>query len=853
MENLFNQILKYPLAEEIHGVSQLYAHTDLQREKETLEEHLNKTVYYLKRIYKEKALAVVRKELYDALQLSENLRPFIDEMCFNVFYMHDVGKCNINFQLKKMGNPYFKGICERNSNHALLSAAIYIEYFLNRIKSLGFKKDEGKLARTYMLLNAYIIAKHHGDLQDFWAFEEKLNELYETEKYEPESNVFRLYQAGKGDKFALSKRVLEKLFIGAKEVLDCLEQSYFYIYTKLMYSLLVSCDFYATSFYMEQEEVSDIGILDKPEIWREAYESGDTYKSICKYEKQRKEKPVDLKQTSDINVLRNEMFLEAREQLKLYKDENIFYLEAPTGSGKTNTSIELAMNLLNEPGKNKIFYIFPFNTLVEQTKEALDKAFQANQKCTHAITVVNSITPIAHKEEDCEDENTINYNRMLLDRQFFHYPWVITSHVQFFNLLFGVGREDGVALYQLANSIVILDEVQSYKNAIWTEMIYFFKAYAKILHMKMIIMSATLPKLGKLTLDKEEIPCLIKERNKYFNHPLFKNRVQLDFSLLKEEAVYEPLMEKVIALAKIPHKKILVEFIKKKTAMRFYNDLVNRMEDEEADTRLMLLTGDDSTWERKKSIRYIKDEKSKGVVLIATQLIEAGVDIDMDAGFKDISLLDAEEQFLGRINRSCKKADCWAYFFNLDDANVLYKGDCRKEKEMTLLNDKMQQNLKSKNFELYYEKIFDALKAYNKAYTVHNLEDFKTQSLQGLKYKEVKKRMRLIDEEWYPHTVFLGISIEIEKEGRTYILDGQEVWSRYTALLKDKTLSYAEKKVKLSLLQPEMNCFMWKVKKIDVSYTEQIGDLFYIEEGEKYMENGKFNRELLSGSSYELI
>ncbi len=55
--------------------------------------------------------------------------------------------------------------------------------------------------------------------------------------------------------------------------------------------------------------------------------------------------------------------------------------------------------------------------------------------------------------------------------------------------------------------------------------------------------------------------------------------------------------------------------------------------------------------------------KIDDVIVVATQVIEAGVDIDMDIGFKDISTLDSEEQFLGRINRSCSRTDCWAYFF----------------------------------------------------------------------------------------------------------------------------------------------------------------------------------------------
>ncbi len=62
-----------------------------------------------------------------------------------------------------------------------------------------------------------------------------------------------------------------------------------------------------------------------------------------------------------------------------------------------------------------------------------------------------------------------------------------------------------------------------------------------------------------------------------------------------------------------------------------------------------LITGDSSIQERKDIIADI--ENMQEVILVATQVIEAGVDIDMDIGYKDISRLDSEEQFIGRINR----------------------------------------------------------------------------------------------------------------------------------------------------------------------------------------------------------
>ena len=92
-------------------------------------------------------------------------------------------------------------------------------------------------------------------------------------------------------------------------------------------------------------------------------------------------------------------------------------------------------------------------------------------------------------------------------------------------------------------------------------------------------------------------------------------------------------------------------------------------------------------------IKEAKNKERNSMLLIATQVIEAGVDIDMDIGFKNISILDADEQFLGRINRSCKKKNCKVCFFKLDEGNLIYKSDVRIRKEFTLLKDVYKRQL----------------------------------------------------------------------------------------------------------------------------------------------------------------
>jgi CRISPR-associated endonuclease/helicase Cas3 len=73
---------------------------------------------------------------------------------------------------------------------------------------------------------------------------------------------------------------------------------------------------------------------------------------------------------------------------------------------------------------------------------------------------------------------------------------------------------------------------------------------------------------------------------------------------------------------------------------------------------LFILSGDILEPQRKLIIKAIKDDVYDKVIVVSTQVVEAGVDIDMDLGFKDRSLLDSDEQLAGRINRNASKKGC---------------------------------------------------------------------------------------------------------------------------------------------------------------------------------------------------
>lgn len=405
-----------------------------------------------------------------------------------------------------------------------------------------------------------------------------------------------------------------------------------------------------------------------------------------------------------------------------------------------------------------------------------------------------------------------------------------------FNYLFGTIKENVFPFQQLANSVIVLDEIQSYKNIIWGEIITFLTAYAKILNIKIIIMSATLPDLDLLSLTEGSTVKLIKDREKYFSNPRFRDRVCVNYTLLDSSNTIDDLYNHIKNKSS-ERKKILIEFISKNTAYEFFKMIVN---DDEILSDKELMTGDDNIAERERILNKVaKNKGNNGIILVATQVIEAGVDIDMDYGYKDISLFDSEEQFLGRINRSCKNSG-EAYFFNLDETDKVYKDDVRISDNITLKEENIRCMLRNKNFYDFYNIVIDRLKAYTNKFNKYNIGDFFNDEVKNLNFKNVQDHMNLIDDDYNKISVYLSSMIEINNEE----LNGNEIWDNYRKLLENIEMDYAEKRIRLSQLRSKMNNFIYEIRwKCDFTYNDRIGDLYYIENGDKYFTNGKLDKE----------
>lgn len=233
------------------------------------------------------------------------------------------------------------------------------------------------------------------------------------------------------------------------------------------------------------------------------------------------------------------------------------------------------------------------------------------------------------------------------------------------------------------------------------------------------------------------------------------------------------------------------------------------------------------------------------VVLVATQVIEAGVDIDMDIGYKDISRLDSEEQFMGRINRSGKKTGK-VYFYNLDKAKNIYRNDARVDTDKTLENSDIREYLNTKDFFKYYENvILPVLLKSQEKITDDNIKHFFKEEVGKLNYPYVCEKMKLIEDGRKLISVYFARSIQAGND----VIDGADVWNEYKELIGNPDLSYSERTVRIHDVRSKMNMFIYQFKdgiKSNIEWNEQIGDIYYIEDGEDYFDdNGVLKKDMI--------
>lgn len=824
-----------------------YAHKITSTDRETLEDHSLLTLNYLKFFNQDNSFKNVISKVYDKISF---------ELLEYTLFLHDMGKKNPRFQSKNMNNnTKNKSYINRvgDSNHSLLGSLCYISLMFELyLEKLDKAKDFLHIAE--IIDNAYMIFRHHTNLSiDFKSFIVSLKNCQNENWVEDIFDEYDLKPLSEDDFY-----IIEQIYGETKPNIMKKQKNELFIYLKsrLTYSLLVNCDSLATrEFYTGIKENFDLyKVLDVNK-----YFSGSLYTSIQEYAKGNKEYDED-----DINKIRTEIALEVESNITTSKS-SLLFLEAPCGAGKTNVGLLSACNLIRKDESLRgLVYTSPFNAITDQNVAVFRTYFNDLKDKDNNIQVINSTSAI-NTVGYADDEN----EKLVLDYQIHNNAFIATSHVHLFNILFGLSRADLLSLIFLSNRVIILDEVQAYTPAVWKFMIEMLSIYSDYLNIKFVIMSATLPDLSTLLEnDDSKIENLIKNKKKYFDNPLFKNRVVSEYighinlleTIIKEESFYNG-------------KKVLYEFIKKGTAQKFYELITEAYPSNE----IYLLDGDCNVTKRKEIISRTNNVGE--IIIVSTQVIEAGTDLDFDVGFKDISIPDSEIQFLGRINRSCKRSG-HAIFFDFDNKNI-YQKDPRIDSSIAH-NDIFEAVKNFDNIEIY-EKTLNYIKDISDyKHGKFSFDVFKS-NCGLLNFLEISKSMRVIEETaniYVAHKLTMKdifndsdddkdelimlygnlceISDKYDLQAATrasddLILDGKVIWELEDRVKSDSSLSYTDRFLQLKIIKQAKMYFMYTFyvndKNIPCDIELKYGTTYYTD-NDNYIVDGKLDREKLKESNF---
>jgi len=736
----FKQLISdlIPLSAKLEKHDSYLAHTAKRanQDPEQLCEHIEKVNSYALKLIEVHSLGAVIDQLINDIICNQTefkntqlLGNYIKLLFIKSVIFHDYGKINPNFQSVKMCNSLFnydKKI-KIDSQHSKLSAFLYIHFHLKEISENTLLNEvEKTFLWALVFLYASPILKHHSS-----HFEHSIN-FKEDEFKSLNRFLLEIEIQFDGEVFFKNLNCEEGLLACFKTLFSF--ENYFplFVLLKLNFSLLTASDYYATNAYTNGFEVNDFGLIDEGlrkkmnyQFWEaEKFTDGtDNYNNALfrnfEFYKNLSFDKLNVRSNKNLNLLRKKLAAEVITNIQTASDNSLFYLEAPTGAGKTNLSLAIAVELLNSDLQlNKIFYVFPFTSLITQTFSAIKKTLDLSNS---EIIQLHSKTGF-HEKDNSDEKDAIYGNDKLnfIDNLFINFPVTLLSHIRFFDILKGNSKETNYILHRLSNSIIIIDELQSYNPKHWDKIIFYLSGYAKYFNFKVVLMSATLPKLDNLDKNLQgSIVSLVKNKNDYFLNDNFKGRVTFNFDLLQwekpksnedKENYFNRLKDFLYAKAEEYAEKqgnkvyVIVEFIKKKAASEFI-----RLTDNDSrfsDYNKFLISGEILEPRRRQIIDTIKKKVSNKVLLISTQVVEAGVDIDMDLGFKDKSLIDSDEQLAGRVNRNAGKNNCIVYIFDYDSEAVIYGKDERYKITKEQIDEILYKEiLETKNFDKLYNLV----------------------------------------------------------------------------------------------------------------------------------------------------
>lgn len=658
---------------------------------------------------------------------------------------HDLGKLNPNFQDKLFARPP-KGY----GNHAYLSAfGIFSFYLTNQV---WLKNYLGEYDFNYKFLALIvIIAKHHGNLPNFdiplggeGSNEcKQLFEFLETNSlpinefikyFEPRINEFNFIKISDNQKYFATLGI-GKFKSNHSSILQ------YFLSTQFDFSCLIQGDKTDAGDYQ----------LDKNAIVRFCNSYNEKLAIYLETLKSRKGGNVEL------NVLRTQIRLEANASLKshLSKEERVFALTSPTGSGKTLMLLSLAGTIMEETKQSlRCIYSIPFLSITEQVENECLSIF--GNEFVQRIDSKSENSEFQKLQEEADKGLDVDKDMItaFFKEDIFAFPFVITTFVRFFETLMSNRNATLLKLPSFSNCIFLIDEIQSLPPRLYSFFVAYLDAFCKSHNSYAIVSTATMPNFTIPNNDAKQLfyPFGYKNPSELLSFDYFKHQLFNRYTIFQEKEIIEleVLNEKIIN----ENTSVLVIL----NTIDDSKDLYDLLSEKYSKEELHLLNTHFTPNGRKEKITIAKERLSKNekIILISTQLIEAGVDVDFPLLYRDMAILPSIIQSAGRCNRNGKLPNSKVVLFNLKNrekirAELIYRG-----KDKFLLNNTTQALKENQYSEI---DLFEAQKFYfnqiNQKLMFGEHEQKKPEvqlnfvkDIQAVNFEKIGK-FRLIDEDFY--------------------------------------------------------------------------------------------------------
>ena len=340
-----------------------------------------------------------------------------------------------------------------------------------------------------------------------------------------------------------------------------------------------------------------------------------------------------------MNAVRADIFKKTHEAWEKHKNNSrIFSLNVPTGSGKTLTCLSLALHMANSGGnggnkeERRIIYALPFTSIIDQNHDVFRDVL-----CDPPVSLLlkhHHLSEIAYEASKTNEEFEPAQAKLLMES--WESKIVVTTFFQVFHSVFTNRNRMLVKFHKFSGAILILDEIQALPYKYWGAARETLLAMAHLLDMRILLVTATKPRIFR----DDEIIELAENKEEYFKQ---MDRVTLSFD--PEKIPIDRYIEKCRQAVTESGESFLFVMNTIKSSMALFNGLRG------FDADYYYLSTNIIPMRRLERINGIRRNKNRKII-VSTQMVEAGVDIDVENVWRDFAPLESIAQVAGRCNRN---------------------------------------------------------------------------------------------------------------------------------------------------------------------------------------------------------